>query len=552
MIMSPTPTPEPAAAPRLSATGATASQAVSQAASQATPSPPSRERFLVAGSLITQLMIVLDMTIIAIALPRMQEDLGLTPSQRPWAITAYTLANGGLVLLGGRLTAVLGTRRAYWLGQTGFATASLVAGMAASFPVLVTARAAQGAFAALLGPTTLALLNSAFPEGPRRRRVFALFGATGGVGAAAGLLIGGALTDWLDWRWSLYVNVPIATIGFLVGLRGLPTANPRRNGPAFSDLSGLFLGCAACFSAVFGLDRAEQTSWGSASTIGWLAAAIVLALLFVIRERTASAPTLPLWIVARPARAASYVGAATVGAAQMGGALYLTYYLQNHFGYSPLRTGIAFLPMIGALVATAPTAGQFLLRRLGTRGVLILGIGIEAAAFAFLSRIDVDSAYAAAVVPGLLILGVGIGLVMPVAFNSGTRGIPGPHVGLASAVLTVSQQIGASLGVALLATYASRRVNMYVDEHAEQTKAQAMKALSQAQATPDSAAGQSIIARFTAELADHAQISAYSGGFLLMACILIAVGALLAGLTAPAALRRARAALQARRSRRRD
>jgi len=273
MIMSPTPTPEPAAAPRLSATGATASQAVSQAASQATPSPPSRERFLVAGSLITQLMIVLDMTIIAIALPRMQEDLGLTPSQRPWAITAYTLANGGLVLLGGRLTAVLGTRRAYWLGQTGFATASLVAGMAASFPVLVTARAAQGAFAALLGPTTLALLNSAFPEGPRRRRVFALFGATGGVGAAAGLLIGGALTDWLDWRWSLYVNVPIATIGFLVGLRGLPTANPRRNGPAFSDLSGLFLGCAACFSAVFGLDRAEQTSWGSASTIGWLAAA---------------------------------------------------------------------------------------------------------------------------------------------------------------------------------------------------------------------------------------------------------------------------------------
>jgi len=219
----------------------------------------------------------------------------------------------------------------------------------------------------------------------------------------------------------------------------------------------------------------------------------------------------------------------------MGGALYLTYYMQNHFGYSPLRTGIAFLPMIGALVATAPTAGQFLLRRLGTRGVLILGIGIEAAAFAFLSRIDVDSTYAAAVIPGLLIFGIGIGFVMPVAFNSGTRDIPASHIGLASAVITVSQQIGASLGVALLATYASRRVNMYVDEHAEQTKAQAMRALSQAQATPDSAAGQSIIARFTAELADHAQISAYSGGFLLMACILIAVGALLGALTAPAA-----------------
>ena len=537
--MSSAPIQEPATAPRPAATGATASQTAS--------SPPPRELALVAGSLITQLMIVLDMTIIAIALPRMQEDLGLTSSQRPWAITAYTLANGGLVLLGGRLTAVFGIRRAYWLGQTGFATASLVAGMATSFPVLVTARAGQGAFAALLGPTALALLNSAFPEGPRRRRVFALFGATGGVGAAAGLLIGGALTDWLDWRWSLYVNVPIATIGFLVGLRGLPAANPRRDEPAFSDLSGLFLGCAACFSAVFGLDRAEQTSWGSVSTIGWLAAAIILALLFVIRERAASAPTLPLWIVTRPARAASYVGAATVGASQMGGALYLTYYMQNHFGYSPLRTGIAFLPMIGALVATAPLAGQILLRRLGTRGVLALGIAIEATAFAFLSRIDVDSTYAAAVIPGLLIFGIGIGFVMPVAFNSGTRGIPGSHVGLASAVLTVSQQIGASLGVALLATYASKHVSTYVDEHTEQTKARVMSELIRAQAPLDSGAGQSIVARFTAELADRAQVSAYSGGFLLMACILIAVGALLAGLTAPAALRRARAALQARR-----
>ena len=509
-------------------------------APRTSPPPRSRERALVAGSLITQLMIVLDMTIIAVALPRMQADLGLTSSQRPWAITAYTLANGGLVLLGGRLTTVIGIRRSYWLGQAGFAAASLIAGTATSFPVLVTARTAQGAFAALLGPTTLSLLNSAFPAGPRRRRVFALFGATGGVGAAAGLLIGGALTDWLSWRWSLYVNVPIALIGFLVGLRGLPASSPRRDGPALPDLPGLVLGCAACFSAVFGLDRAEQTSWGSASTIGWLAAAVVLAMLFLVRERTASDPALPLWIISRPARAASYVGAATVGATQMGGALYLTYYLQNHFGYSPLRTGVAFLPMIGALVVTAPLAGQRLLHRLGTRGTLPLGIAIEAAAFVLLSRISPDSSYAGAVVPGIMVLGVGIGFVMPVTFNSGTRGAPVSHIGLASAVITVSQQIGASLSVALLATYASRHVSTYVEDHAEQTRAQAMSALSQAQATPDSDAGRAIVARLTAELADRAQISAYSGGFLLMACILAAVAALLAALAGAVVVLRAR------------
>lgn len=235
----------------------------------------SHDHLLAAGSLITQLMIVLDMTIIAVALPSMQADLGLTDSQRPWAVTAYTLANGGLVLFGGRLTTILGIRRSYWIGQTGFAAASLIAGLASSFPVLVGARTAQGAFAALLGPTALSLLNTAFPDGPRRRRVFALFGATAGVGAAAGLLIGGALTDWFSWRWSLYVNVLIAAIGFLIGLRGLPTSKSRHDGPAFSDLPGLVLGCGACFSAVFGLDRAEQTSWTSATTIGWLSAAAV-------------------------------------------------------------------------------------------------------------------------------------------------------------------------------------------------------------------------------------------------------------------------------------
>lgn len=503
----------------------------------------SHDHLLAAGSLITQLMIVLDMTIIAVALPSMQADLGLTDSQRPWAVTAYTLANGGLVLFGGRLTTILGIRRSYWIGQTGFAAASLIAGLASSFPVLVGARTAQGAFAALLGPTALSLLNTAFPDGPRRRRVFALFGATAGVGAAAGLLIGGALTDWFSWRWSLYVNVLIAAIGFLIGLRGLPTSKSRHDGPAFSDLLGLVLGCGACFSAVFGLDRAEQTSWTSATTIGWLSAAAVLAVAFLLRERVATAPTLPLWIISQPARAASYAAVATVGAAQMGGAVYLTYYLQNHFGYSPLRTGIAFLPMIGALVVTAPLAGQYLLRRLGTRVVLPLGIAIEGAAFLMLSRIETTSTYAGAVVPGIIVLGIGIGCIMPAAINTGTRGVPGPHVGLASAVVTVGQQIGASLGVALLATYSTSRADDYVTDHADTTRAAAGQALQQAQAAPDSEAGRTIIARFTADLADRAQVDAFGGGFLLMARILAAAALLLALAAAIVLIRRRRTAV---------
>ena len=529
-----------ASAPASSSTLASSSAPAGSSASAPDPSAPAdpptaapvqlafrrRELALVASSLITQLMIVLDMTIIAVALPRMQEDLGLSTSQRPWVVTAYTLAYGGLVLLGGRLVTALGLRRAYRIGQIGFATASLVAGLAPAFPLLVTARAVQGAFAALLSPASLVLLSTTFPSGPRRRQVFALFGATGGLGAAAGLLIGGALTDWLSWRWSLYVNVPIAAAGFVIGLRSLPAPGRRHEQSAW-DLPGLALGCTACFAVVFGLDRAEQTSWTSTSTLLWLGAAVVLAILFVVREHLAEAPALPLWITSAPGRAASYAAVATFGAAQMGGAVYLTYYLQNHFGYSPLRTGVAFLPMIAALVPSAPLAGRLLVPYLGVRGTLPLGVGVEALAFVVLAQVGPDSGYAQVAVPGLVLMGIGAGLIMPVAFSAGTRGIPQRHSGLASAVLTITQQIGGSFGVALLATYATRHVQDYVTTHTEAVRAQATQALVQAQALPDSPAGKEIIARFTADLSDRAQIDAYAGGFLLMACLLAAVTALL-------------------------
>ena len=320
--------------------------------------------------------------------------------------------------------------------------------------------------------------------------------------------------------------MPIAAAGFVIGLRSLPAPGRRHEQSAW-DLPGLALGCTACFAVVFGLDRAEQTSWTSTSTLLWLGAAVVLAILFVVREHLAEAPALPLWITSAPGRAASYAAVATFGAAQMGGAVYLTYYLQNHFGYSPLRTGVAFLPMIAALVPSAPLAGRLLVPYLGVRGTLPLGVGVEALAFVVLAQVGPDSGYAQVAVPGLVLMGIGAGLIMPVAFSAGTRGIPQRHSGLASAVLTITQQIGGSFGVALLATYATRHVQDYVTTHTEAVRAQATQALVQAQALPDSPAGKEIIARFTADLSDRAQIDAYAGGFLLMACLLAAVTALL-------------------------
>ena len=305
-----------------------------------------RKRAVMTSAVTTQLMIVLDMTIIAVALPDMQESLKMTAAERPWVVTAYTLAFGGLVLFGGRLTAILGIRRAYHIGLTGFAVSSLVAGIAPSFAVLASARASQGAFGALLAPTLLALLNATFTDRSERGRAFATLGATGGVGAATGLILGGALTDLLDWRWALYINMIIAVVAFLFGRRSLPTPRAGERSSALAeDVFGLALGCIGIFSLVFGFDQAERHSWGARSTGAWLAVGGALLVAFVVRERFAHAPVLPLWIVSDPTRAGSYLTQFMVGAGQMGSVVYITYYFQRHFDYSPMRTGVAMLPM---------------------------------------------------------------------------------------------------------------------------------------------------------------------------------------------------------------
>lgn len=497
-----------------------------------TPMTPTRRpnrRAVMVSAVLTQLMIVLDLTIIAIALPRMQEDLGMTLSQSPWTVTGYSLAFGGLVLFGGRLCAVAGIRRSYQVGLVGFAVTSLAAGMATSFPVLLAARVAQGCFGALLAPTSQSLLNVTFTERTERERVFAIFGATGGLGAAVGLLVGGALTDWFSWRWALYINIFIAGAALLIGQRNLPPADQRdRSSRITDDLSGLILGCGACFSAVYGLDRAQQTSWTSTSTVTWLVIGSIAALLFVARERFASRPVLPLSMMAMPVRAASYATQFVAGAAQMGAIIYLTYYMQNHFGYSPFKSGVVFLPMVAALVATAIPAGRVIVPRLGARGTLPLGLAVITGSFLIFSRMTTGSAYSEVALPGLIVFGVGLGLTMPVTFNSGTRGVEARRTGLASAILSAAQQIGGSFGVALMTSYATQHAEDYVADNTAQVRAAAMEAMAQAQALPQSPAGKQIIESLRTQLIDRAQIEAYAGGFTMMAWVLAGAAAVLA------------------------
>ena len=498
-------------------------------------------RAVMVSALLTQLMIVLDLTIIAIALPRMQDDLGMTASQSPWTVTGYSLAFGGLVLFGGRLCAVVGIRRSYQVGLIGFGVASLAAGMATSFPILLVARVAQGCFGALLAPTSQSLLNVTFTERTERERVFAIFGATGGLGAAVGLLVGGALTDWLSWRWALYINILLAAAALLIGQRSLPPADQRDRGSRITDdLTGLVLGCGACFSAVYGLDRAQQTSWTSTSTVSWLALGGIAAVLFVVRERFANRPVLPLSMMALPVRAASYATQFIASAGQMGAIIYLTYYMQNHFGYSPFKSGVVFLPMVGALIITAISAGRIIVPRLGARGTLPLGLAILTGSFLIFSRMTTQSSYSQVALPGLIVFGIGLGLTMPVTFNSGTRGVDAKRTGLASAILSAAQQIGGSFGVALMTSYATQHVQDYVTDHAEEVKAAAMEAMKQAQALPQSPAGNQIIEALRTQLVDRAQIDAYAGGFTMMAWILAGAGAALVACGIGLSIRRRR------------
>ncbi|MFJ5533000.1 MFS transporter [Streptomyces sp. NPDC093261] len=426
---------------------------------QTPPASPKRW-WILAVVAIAQLMVVLDATIVNIALPSAQADLGFSDANRQWIVTAYALAFASLLLLGGRIADLFGRKTAFLVGVVGFAGASALGGAATGFGMLVTARALQGVFGALLAPAALSLLNTTFTDARERARAFSVYGAIAGAGGAVGLLLGGLLTDALDWRWTLYVNVAIAVVAFAGGWTLL--ANHRDAANSKLDVPGAVLVAGGLFSLVYGFSNAETHPWGSPRTWGFLVAGAVLLAIFSWWQNRAAHPLLPLRVLLDRNRAASYLAVLITGAGMFGVFLFLTYYLQLNLGFSPTKTGVAFLPMVGALMVTAQLGTTVLLPRIGPKTVIALGFAVATAGMAWLTGIGLGSHYLSAVLPQLVVIGVGLGLVMPPAMQLATGGVAAEDAGVASATVNAMQQVGGSIGTALLNTLAASAATDYL------------------------------------------------------------------------------------------
>ncbi|WP_129305191.1 MFS transporter [Streptomyces sp. L2] len=422
-----------------------------------------RRWWILAVIAVAQLMVVLDATIVNIALPSAQADLGFSDGNRQWIVTAYALAFASLLLLGGRIADLFGRKPAFLIGVVGFAGASALGGAANGFTMLVVARALQGVFGALLAPAALSLLNTTFTDARERARAFSVYGAIAGAGGAVGLLLGGVLTDAFDWRWTLYVNVAIAVVAFAGGW--LLLGSHRDAAGAKLDVPGTALVAGGLFALVYGFSNAETHDWGSPLTWGFLLAGGLLLTAFAWWQTRAAHPLLPLRILLDRDRAAAFLAVLISGAGMFGVFLFLTYYLQLNLGFSPTKTGVAFLPMVGALMVAAQLGTTVLLPRIGPKAVIPLGFAIATAGMAWLTGIGLGSHYASAVLPQVIVIGAGLGLVMPPAMQLATGGVAAEDAGVASATVNAMQQVGGSIGTALLNTLAASAATAYLSGH---------------------------------------------------------------------------------------
>ncbi|WP_210491704.1 MFS transporter [Patulibacter sp. SYSU D01012] len=434
------------------------------APSAAHADPHHERRWLILAVLgLAQLMVVLDATIVNIALPSAQESLGFTDESRQWIITAYALAFGSLLLLGGRIGDLVGRKPVFITGLIGFALASALGGAAGSFGVLVVARALQGVFGALLAPAALSLLTTTFTNPEERGKAFGVFGAIAGAGAGIGLLLGGLLTEYLSWRWCLYVNLVFAVpaaLGAMTLLHGGTQGHRTK-----LDIPGTLSITLGLFALVYGFSNAETDSWTAPLTIVCLVVAVVLVVAFVLIELRVEHPLLPLRVVTDRNRGGSYMAFAIVGIGMFGVFLFLTYYLQQTRGYSPVKTGLAFLPMNFAIMGTATTATVVLLGRFGPRILMTLGMVLAALGMVLFAQLDVDSSYLTGVLPGLLVLGVGLGLVFAPGMETATTGLGRADAGVGSAMVNTVQQVGGSIGTALLSTIFTSSVTSFTESN---------------------------------------------------------------------------------------
>jgi EmrB/QacA subfamily drug resistance transporter len=423
-----------------------------------------RRRWVILGVIaVAQLMVVLDLTVMNIALPSAQRALHFTTADRQWVVTAYALAFGSLLLLGGRLADLLGRKVTFLAGLAGFAGVSAVGGASVNFAMLITARACQGAFAALLVPSALSLLTTTFTEPKQRARAFAVYGAIAGAGGAIGLLLGGALTEYLSWRWTLYVNLLFAGAAFAGGAV-LLERQPSLVKPRL-DIPGVVLVSGAVFCLVYGFSNAATHGWHAPSTYGFLAAGAALGVAFAAWQRRAAHPLLPPRVVLDRNRGGAYLAMLIASAGLFGIFLFLTYYLQQTLGYSPLVTGVAFLPISGGLITAANLSTIVLMPRTGPKPLVAAGLLAAAGGAVWLAQLGPHTGYAAGVLGPLILVGVGLGMVIAPAINTGTFGVGLQDAGVASATVTVGQQLGASIGASLLNTIFAAAVTSYLTAH---------------------------------------------------------------------------------------
>jgi EmrB/QacA subfamily drug resistance transporter len=423
--------------------------------------PPRHRWWILAVIGVAQLMVVLDATIVNIALPSAQQDLGFSDGDRQWVVTAYALAFGSLLLLGGRIADLFGRKMTFLIGLVGFAGASALGGAATSFEMLIVARAGQGLFGALLAPAALSLLTVTFTDARERARAFGVYGAIAGAGGAIGLLLGGLLTEHLDWRWTLYVNLVFAAVAFVGG--ALLLRRTTRDRTATLDIPGAVLVGGGLFCLVYGFANAESHDWSSAQTWGYLLAGGILLAVFTWWQTRAAHPLLPMRVLLDRNRGASFIAVLISGAGMFGVFLFLTYYLQQSLGYTPVETGLAFLPMVAGLMVASTLASTVLIPRIGPKAVVPLGMGLAAAGMVWLTALDLNSGYAMDVMPPLVVAGFGLGLVMPPAMSLAVAGVATEDSGVASAAVNTMQQVGGSLGTALLNTLSTTAVTNYLD-----------------------------------------------------------------------------------------
>ncbi|WP_327731658.1 MFS transporter [Streptomyces sp. NBC_00487] len=410
---------------------------------------------------IAQLMVVLDATVVNIALPHAQADLNISDGDRQWVITAYSLAFGGLLLLGGRIGDLWGRKRAFVVGLAGFALASALGGAAVNLGMLLASRALQGVFGALLAPAALSLLTVAFTEARERAKAFGIFGAIAAAGGAVGLLLGGVLTEYINWRWCMYVNIVFAVVAAAGATFYINDRGDQRNRDRL-DVVGTLLATVGLVALVYGFARAEQDGWDSGLTMGMFVAAVFLLAAFALVESRVKAPLLPLRVITDRNRGGAYLSLGLAMIGMFGQFLFLTYFLQLNKGYSPVLCGIAFLPLVVCLVIGSTQIGTRLVNRVPARFLMGPGFLLAAIGMLLLTRLEVDSSFATHVLPSEILLGLGMGTASMPGMSLATSRVRPQDAGVASAMVNVSQQVGGSIGTALLNTIAASATSSWI------------------------------------------------------------------------------------------